>query len=140
MEKISAKIPNKELNGTTIWVLLVYGPLIFSFIFYLLFNMAVSQSIKIGNTTPINGVGSVMWLLMIIYTVAFITLDRKFLLKNNAVAPSQWWFFLFPVYVFRRQYLNNAGLHVFWIYLVMNWIYPPVAYKIIAHAVVDSLR
>ena len=57
----------------------------------------------------------------IIFTVmavwSFIN-DRKFLNAHHAFVPHWGWYFLLPIYIFKRQYNNSLGLLWFWLYWV----------------------
>ena len=59
--------------------------------------------------------GLVMMFLLHIYL--FIK-DREALKMVGLVSPSWGWYPLFPVYLFRRQYLNNLSFGLFYIHII----------------------
>ncbi|WP_017345338.1 hypothetical protein [Pantoea sp. A4] len=52
------------------------------------------------------------------FAVALFVSDRKYLRSVNAYVPHWGWFFLFPVYLFKRQRHNGVGLLWFWMWFV----------------------
>lgn len=55
-----------------------------------------------------------------IVNIAIILYDRKVLNSVFAKAPSAWWLLIMPVYVYRREILNQkSNLHIAHVYLIM---------------------
>jgi len=65
-------------------------------------------------------------LLSFILYIFLFTRDLKLLRNKNAYCPAWGWFFIPPVYFYKRQKHNSLGLSFFWIYLLSTFILVPI--------------
>lgn len=120
-----------DINNRYIWLLVLY-PIVFNILFILAFFISFMM-MRFTNEYIARGFYIIMLIILFIaLPIRLFILDRNALKEIGAIVPSWGWYFLFPVYVFRRQYLNKFSLNIFWIYMVTTFIILPVVMGILS--------
>ncbi len=130
---------NKYLNDSN-FKMLVFLPLI-----YVIFNFALSFvyfSMNYGNINQdtANSIDSLSFLVAFIFSIVMFRRDLSFLRANNAHCPSWGWYFIFPVYIYKRQKNNNLGMFYFWMYMISTFLLTKVLSKILTALLISYIR
>ena len=121
---------NKNLNDTN-FKFIVFLPIIYVFINILwvidklLFN---NFKLSIYDLYIIN---IKAFFITTVLLIIALWKDRSLLKKNLSYCPSWGWYFIFPVYIYKRQKYNALGLTYFWIYMVSKFIFAYISMKIL---------
>ena len=59
-------------------------------------------------------------IISLLFAIWFFINDRRYLRSINVFVPHWGWFFIFPVYIYKRQNRNGWSKKYFWYYLLIN--------------------
>lgn len=93
---------NKYLNDSN-FKLLVFLPLIYVILNFTLAFVYFSMNYGDINQNTVESIDSLSLVVAVIFSIVMFRRDLSFLRENNAYCPSWGWYFIFPVYIYKRQ-------------------------------------
>ena len=130
---------NKYLNDSN-FKLLVFLPLIYVILNFTLAFVYFSMNYGDINQNTVESIDSLSLVVAVIFSIVMFRRDLSFLRGNNAYCPSWGWYFIFPVYIYKRQKNNNLGMFYFWVYLISTFLLTKALSKILTALLISYIR
>ena len=130
---------NKYLNDSN-FKLLVFLPLICVILNFTLSFVYFSMNYGDINQNTVESIDSLSLVVAVIFSIVMFRRDLSFLRENNAYCPSWGWYFIFPVYIYKRQKNNNLGMFYFWVYLISTFLLTKALSKILTALLISYIR